>query len=63
MGMIDNILKPVLMGKGMDVPMLVIFLGALGGFIAFGFIGLFLGAIVLSLVHKMYITWVNSVKL
>lgn len=60
MGMIDNILKPLLMGKGLDVPMLVIFLGALGGFIAFGFIGLFLGAIVLSLAYKMYITWVSS---
>ncbi len=60
MGMIDNILKPLLMGKGSDVPMLVIFLGALGGFMAFGFIGLFLGSIVLSLVYKLYLTWVNS---
>lgn len=58
MGMIDNILKPVLMGKGSDVPMLVIFLGALGGFMAFGFIGLFLGSIVLSLAYKLYLTWV-----
>ena len=60
MGMIDNILKPMLMGKGSDVPMLVIFLGALGGFMAFGFIGLFLGSIVLSLAYKLYLTWVNS---
>jgi len=60
MGMIDNILKPLIMGKGSDVPMLVIFLGALGGFAAFGFIGLFLGAIVLSLAYKLYQTWVNS---
>ncbi len=60
MGMIDNILKPLLMGKGSDVPMLVIFLGALGGFIAFGFIGLFLGSIVLSLAYKLYSTWVAS---
>ncbi len=60
MGMIDNILKPLLMGKGSDVPMLVIFLGALGGFMAFGFIGLFLGSIVLSLAYKLYLTWVNS---
>ena len=60
MGMIDNILKPLIMGKGSDVPMLVIFLGALGGFIAYGFIGLFLGAIVLSLTYKLYSTWVAS---
>ncbi|MEA3463359.1 MAG: AI-2E family transporter [Bacteroidota bacterium] len=59
MGMIDNILKPVLMGKGSDVPMLVIFLGALGGFMAFGFIGLFLGSIVLSLAYKLYLTWIS----
>ncbi len=59
MGMIDNILKPMLMGKGASVPMLVIFLGALGGFMAFGFIGLFLGSIVLSLAYKLYLTWVT----
>ena len=59
MGMLDNILKPLLMGKGASVPMLVIFLGALGGFMAFGFIGLFLGAIVLSLAYKLYLTWVT----
>jgi predicted PurR-regulated permease PerM len=60
MGMIDNILKPIFMGKGSDVPMLVIFLGTLGGFIAFGFIGLFLGSIILSLAYKLYVTWVSA---
>jgi predicted PurR-regulated permease PerM len=60
MGMIDNIFKPLLMGKGSDVPMLVIFLGALGGFMAFGFIGLFLGSIILSLAYKLYHTWAAS---
>lgn len=59
MGMIDNVLKPLIMGKGSDVPMLVIFLGALGGFMAFGFIGLFLGSIVLSLAYKLYLTWIS----
>ena len=60
MGMIDNVFKPLIMGKGSDVPMLVIFLGALGGFMAFGFIGLFLGSIVLSLAYKLYLTWVSA---
>jgi len=60
MGLMDNILKPLIMGKGSDVPMLVIFLGAIGGFIAFGFIGLFLGAIILSLAYKLYETWVAA---
>jgi predicted PurR-regulated permease PerM len=60
MGLVDNILKPIFMGKGSDVPMLVIFLGAIGGFIAFGFIGLFLGSIILSLAYKLYLTWVSA---
>ena len=60
MGMLDNVLKPLIMGKGSKVPMLVIFLGALGGFMAFGFIGLFLGSIVLSLAYTIYLTWVNT---
>ncbi len=59
MGMIDNVLKPMIYGKGSKVPMLVIFLGALGGFAAFGFIGLFLGSIVMSLAYRLYLTWVS----
>jgi len=59
-GLIDNYLKPLIMGKGASVPMLVIFLGAIGGFISFGFIGLFLGAIILSLAYKLYITWIST---
>ncbi|MEZ5196733.1 MAG: AI-2E family transporter [Bacteroidales bacterium] len=56
----DNIMKPLLMGKGAPVPTLVIFLGSIGGFIASGFMGLFLGAIVLSLGYKLFIAWVNE---
>ncbi len=61
MGLIDNFLKPLIMGKGADVPMLVIFIGAIGGFLSFGFLGLFLGAIILSLAYKLYVTWVVGV--
>jgi len=60
MGLVDNVLKPIIMGKGSDVPMLVIFFGAIGGFMAFGFMGLFLGAIILSLAYKLYVTWTSS---
>jgi len=60
MGLIDNILKPLIMGRDSDVPMLVIFFGAIGGFIAFGFLGLFLGAIILSLAYKLYVTWIGN---
>ena len=58
-GIIDNILKPILLGKGAPAPMLVVFLGAIGGFMFSGFIGLFTGAIVLTLGYKLVIGWVN----
>ena len=56
----DNILKPLLMGKGSPVPMLVIFLGAIGGFIFSGLIGLFTGAIVLSIGYNLMVHWIGD---
>jgi len=56
----DNVLKPLLMGKGSTVPMLVIFLGAIGGFIFSGFIGLFTGAIVLSVGYNLMVHWIGE---
>lgn len=56
----DNILKPILLGKGAPVPMLIIFLGSIGGFITMGFIGLFVGAMVLSLGYNLFLGWVNN---
>ena len=53
----DNVLKPMLLGKGAPVPMLVIFIGSIGGFIFEGFMGLFLGAIILSLGYKLVLAW------
>ncbi len=60
LGLSDNVLKPLLMGKGAPVPMLVIFLGAIGGFILSGFIGMFTGAIVLSLGYKLGGIWLTG---
>jgi predicted PurR-regulated permease PerM len=57
---IDNVLKPILLGRGAPAPMLVIFLGAIGGFISHGFIGLFLGAVILTLAYKLFGTWFNE---
>ena len=48
------------MGKGAPVPMLVIFLGAIGGMIMSGFIGLFTGAIILSIGYKMAMIWIKG---
>ena len=56
----DNILKPILLGKGAPVPMLVIFLGVIGGFLMSGFIGLFTGAIVLSIGYKLLTAWIGK---
>ena len=56
----DNVLKPWLMGKGAPVPMLVIFIGSIGGFLFSGFIGLFTGAIVLSLGYKLAGVWLHN---
>ena len=59
-GLSDNVLKPILLGKGAPVPMLVIFVGVIGGFMFSGFIGLFTGAIVMSLGYKLFVGWINS---
>ena len=59
-GLSDNVLKPLLMGKGSTVPMLVIFLGAIGGFIFSGLIGLFTGAIVLSVGYNLMVHWIDE---
>lgn len=56
----DNILTPLLLGKGAPVPMAVMFVGVLGGFVLFGFIGLFTGAIVLALGYNLLIGWINE---
>jgi predicted PurR-regulated permease PerM len=59
-GLSDNILKPILLGKGAPVPMLVIFIGVIGGFIFSGFIGLFTGAVVMSIGYKLFISWLDT---
>jgi predicted PurR-regulated permease PerM len=57
---VDNVLKPLLLGRKAPAPMLVVFLGAIGGFIAFGTIGLFVGAVVLSLGYDLFKLWLNE---
>jgi predicted PurR-regulated permease PerM len=60
LGLIDNFLKPILMGKGAPAPMMVVFMGTIGGFIFSGFTGMFTGAIVLSLGYQLLTGWVNA---
>ena len=56
----DGVLKPVLMARGVDTPMLVILLGAIGGMMMSGIIGLFLGAVILSITYAVFMSWVNE---
>jgi predicted PurR-regulated permease PerM len=55
----DAVLKPMLLGRGVRVPMIVILLGAIGGMVAKGIIGLFLGAVVLALAYELLTEWLQ----
>lgn len=57
---LDNVLKPILMGRGVDAPMLIVFIGAIGGLISFGFLGLFFGAVVLVIANDLLVTWLEA---
>jgi predicted PurR-regulated permease PerM len=59
-GASDSFLKPLLMGRGLDIPMPVILIGAIGGMIAAGIIGLFAGAVVLSIWYKLFGLWLEQ---
>jgi len=59
-GLADNVLKPMLLGRGVDAPMPVILLGALGGMVAAGLIGLFVGAVLLALGYVIFMDWVDA---
>ena len=56
---LDNFLKPLLMGRGLRTPTLVILIGVIGGTITHGLIGLFLGPVVLSVLYELVVAWVN----
>jgi predicted PurR-regulated permease PerM len=59
-GLVDNVLRPLLLGRGVEAPMLVLIVGALGGFAISGFIGLFAGAIILVLVNDLFLVWLRG---
>lgn len=56
-GLSDNALKPMLMGRGLSTPVLVIFMGVLGGTLAHGIVGLFVGPIILAVVWELLMAW------
>jgi predicted PurR-regulated permease PerM len=59
-GSIDNVLRPVLIKRGADLPLLLIFAGVIGGLIAFGIVGLFIGPVVLAVVYTLLLGWVTE---
>lgn len=59
-GTMDNFLRPLLIKKGADLPLLLIFAGVIGGLIAFGIIGLFIGPVVLAVTYTLLAAWVSE---
>ncbi|MNF60172.1 putative inner membrane protein [compost metagenome] len=59
-GLVDNVLKPLLLGRGVDVPMPVVLIGALGGMVTGGIIGLFIGPVVLAVAYQLFWQWVGD---
>jgi len=57
---IDNFVRPVLIKKGVDLPLIMIFAGVIGGLIAFGIIGLFIGPVVLAVTYTLLKAWVTG---
>ena len=57
-GLADNILKPIMLGRGVDAPMPVVLLGALGGMATGGILGMFVGATLLTIGYQIFMAWV-----
>ena len=58
--MADNVVKPLMLGRGVDAPMPVILLGALGGMADSGILGMFVGATLLALGYQIFMGWVAN---
>jgi len=58
--LLDNLLRPVVMGRGLKTPILVILIGVIGGTLAYGITGLFLGPIVLAVIWELMVAWIKD---
>src|SRR5262249_34885576 len=56
-GMSDNVVKPILIGKSSDMPLILVMLGILGGAFAFGFLGVFIGPTLLAVAYTVLHDW------
>jgi len=59
-GLVDNVLKPLLLGRGVDVPMAVVLIGSIGGMATTGILGLFIGPVVLAVGYQLFWRWVRN---
>jgi len=59
-GTLDNILRPILIKKGANLPLLLVFTGVIGGLIAFGLIGIFVGPMVLAVTYTLLGAWIDD---
>jgi predicted PurR-regulated permease PerM len=59
---IDNVLRPILIRKGADLPLWLVFSGVVGGLLAFGIVGLFVGPVVLAVSYSLLVDWVNTAE-
>ena len=57
----DNVLRPILIRRGADLPLLLIFAGVIGGLISFGIIGLFIGPVILAVTYRLLESWVGDI--
>jgi len=62
-GSLDNFLRPILIKKGADLPLLLIFAGVIGGLIGFGLVGIFVGPVVLAVAHTLLQSWMSDERL
>jgi predicted PurR-regulated permease PerM len=58
--LLDNILRPLVMARGLDTPMLIILIGVIGGTVSYGITGLFLGPIILSVIWELIVAWIRE---
>lgn len=61
-GTLDNVIRPMLIRMGADLPLILILSGVIGGLIAFGMIGLFIGPVLLAVSRRLFAAWVEEVR-
>jgi predicted PurR-regulated permease PerM len=61
-GTVDNLVRPYLISQGAKLPLVIIFIGVIGGLLAYGFLGIFLGAVILAVVWRMAVDWLKPAE-